>query len=370
MSEKKSWDVRPSKPARRPIEAVRPRNTVRPVETRRPASPSRATHTVERVPELTLVARTGRKDGKGGRVNLRSRRRRARKLLTIAAIFLTAVLIGSILYMLWLPGFRIQEVRASGPDTDLVASTAKQSLAGSYLHLIPHDSIFFFPEGAVRDAILAADPVVQAVSISRSSLTSISINSIPRSMAFWWCGQTRAQGTSVSGCYQSDTEGFLFAPVQTTLQNSGIQTAPSSVGTTTPQTSTTTNTAFAKAVVNTTLPDLGQLLIYSPLSATSTGTVIGSTVEQAADVPNILRFARSLQSLHADIQTVQIRGDEVDLFVKSGTRITYVIGDEDAAAARAQAAFPQINLDDGSIDYVDLRFDGKVYFKRMNQASQ
>ncbi|HRH24694.1 MAG TPA: hypothetical protein PK109_03875, partial [Candidatus Paceibacterota bacterium] len=59
-----------------------------------------------------------------------------------------------------------------------------------------------------------------------------------------------------------------------------------------------------------------------------------------------------------------IRGDEADLFVPPGTRVTYVVGQEVEAAKSAEAAFKGLNLVDGSLLYVDLRFDGKVYVKR------
>ena len=48
----------------------------------------------------------------------------------------------------------------------------------------------------------------------------------------------------------------------------------------------------------------------------------------------------------------------------SGTRITYVLGDEQNAFAALSSAQSDFNLSDGSVDYVDLRFDGKMYLKK------
>jgi hypothetical protein len=66
------------------------------------------------------------------------------------------------------------------------------------------------------------------------------------------------------------------------------------------------------------------------------------------------------------VKSAVLRADEVDLFIVSGTRITYVLGDEQNAFTLATAAFPQANLADGSVDYIDLRFtgSGRVYLKK------
>jgi hypothetical protein len=254
----------------------------------------------------------------------------------------------------------VQHIETSGPDTALVTTLATQALAGTNHYILPRNSILFLPENAIRTAILAADPTIQAVSIARTGFSSMLITVIPRSSAFWWCGQS-ITATTTSPCYQSDGEGFLFAPVASSSTAVDIPNAINSTASL--QNSSSTDLAPP-------LPATVPLMVYAPLTASSTGAPIGSTVADAAAMPMILRFVRLLESLHANIVSVQIRGDEADLYVKSGTRITYVIGDEDAAATRAEAAFPQLNLDDGSIDYVDLRFDGKVYFKATASTSQ
>jgi len=81
------------------------------------------------------------------------------------------------------------------------------------------------------------------------------------------------------------------------------------------------------------------------------------------------RFWRSgkLAGLTGLVHAVTLRGDEVDLHTEGGTRITYVIGDEGEAAILAATSFPTLNVNDGSIEYVDLRFRNKVYLKRVGE---
>jgi len=72
--------------------------------------------------------------------------------------------------------------------------------------------------------------------------------------------------------------------------------------------------------------------------------------------------------LNVSITTIDLRGDEADLYTPQHTRITYVLGKETVAAQLAHSAFPTMSVNDGSLEYVDLRFDGKVYFKKIGSA--
>ena len=65
-----------------------------------------------------------------------------------------------------------------------------------------------------------------------------------------------------------------------------------------------------------------------------------------------------------NVVSVEIRGDEADLYTPHGTRVTYILGNEEKAAALAASAFPTLNIQGGQLAYVDLRFEGKVYIKR------
>jgi hypothetical protein len=54
----------------------------------------------------------------------------------------------------------------------------------------------------------------------------------------------------------------------------------------------------------------------------------------------------------------------VDDRLASGTRVTYVLGDEQNAFTALVSARDYLKVADGSIEYVDLRFAGETYFKR------
>jgi hypothetical protein len=224
----------------------------------------------------------------------------------------------------------VQEVRVDGPNAEAISAFVKDDLQGSQFLLLPKSSIFILQQRQIREHILSSFPNVQAVSITPSGLTTLTIKTVERATAFWWCGTMYA--LPLQTCYQADTEGRIFAPV-----------------------------SFTEGAASSSM-----LWLFSPV-ATSTGALpapLGSSIVNTKPIPNALSFVKAMKSLGANIVAVDIRGDEADLYTQAGTRITYVLGREEQAAALAATSFPSLKLNDGSLLYVDLRFDSKVFFKK------
>lgn len=309
MSARKSFDVR-RKPAARPAPKA-PTRRRKPARTRAPIAPKRR-----------------------GPGTLRDRRREERNRMLGVWVVLAAVLVGAVVYIFWRPEIRIATVEAQ-PS---LVSIAEAELEGTYWHVFPRDSIFFYPERDIRAAVLEAHPEISALSISRSGLTSISIDTISRTAAFWWCGTPESASAANTSCYEADAEGLIFRPAIVSEEASST-------------------------------PSGSTLRIYAALlDATSTPSYpLRAHMESLEAIPDVLRFVKAMKALGVSPVSLAIRGDEADLFIPSsgsGTRITYVLGREEAAASLAGSVFPTLNLTDGSIEYVDLRFSGKAYVKR------
>jgi len=335
MSTKKSWDIAPkrasqsqapSRPARR-VEAMRP--VARPA--RKPATRAAA----PRAPR----ERTTRPS------SLRTRRKEQQKLAWIALSAIFFVLLVVIISVLWLPALRISAVEAEGPDGEGIAIVAKAALNGNTLGVLPRNSIFLIPESDIRARVLEAYPHVQAVSISATGLNTLKVKALTRTNAFVWCGESPQ--IPAPACYKADAEGLIFAAIDPII------------GTTTATSTGTLANMFG---------DGSDTLVYGPLEGV-TDSPIRAHVTYASALPGALKFIKAMRGLGADINSVTLRGDEVDLHTKAGTRITYVIGDEGEAAILAATTFPTLKLNDGSIDYIDLRFRNKVYLKRVGEAA-
>jgi cell division septal protein FtsQ len=257
-----------------------------------------------------------------------ARRRLRRRRVLISLCLLALFCIGGIIYGLRQHAVRISEVQIFGADQSL-AAVATAAMEGSYFGIIPRNSTFFYPASRIRADIIALHPDIAAVSLFRSGFTGLSIRISDRVPIARWCGLAPTTGVD-EYCYVFDASGFVFSPAGTSTE--------------------TINSAK----------------LYAPLAG-DTLEPLRATVRHADDLPSTFDFARQLATFGSPVSSIIIRDDEVDDLLISGTRITYVLGHEQDAYTALVSAKQNLNLKDGSINYVDLRFDGKVYVKRVEE---
>lgn len=260
-----------------------------------------------------------------GSERLAERRRLRRRRGLIAFFVLLLLLLAAADYGLWQSSVRISRIEVYGADASFTAY-AKEAMQGSYLGIIPRDSIFFFPESRIRADILADHPDIAAVSIFRNWFTGISIKTSERVPIARWCGLAPTAGVE-EYCYVFDANGYIFAAAASSTQT------------------------------------INPFSLYAPLVG-ETLEPLRATIAHAEKLPTVFDFARQLDTLGSPVNKVVIRNDEVDDYLVSGTRISYVLGHENNAFTALVSARENLNLADGSLDYVDLRFDGKVYLKK------
>ena len=277
-------------------------------------------------------------EGRGSDRLVRRRRLRRRRLL-VAAIILFGLLLGAALYGLSQNAVRISNVVIYGADDQSFASFATDAMQGMYLGIIPRDSTFFAPRADIRARIIAAHPDIAAISIFRNGFTGLSIRLDYRVPVARWCGASLSQYVTIDlatssakslaqDCYFFDANGFVYAT------SSEVQ-------------------------------PVNSFLVYEPWgSQTSAEPIIGTTLPNADAFPSAFDFARQLATLGSPISSVVFREDEVDVHLVSGTRVTYVLGNEQNAYTALVSGKGNLNFADGLLDYVDLRFPGKVYLKK------
>ena len=264
---------------------------------------------------------------------------------------LVLVLFDALIWGLQQSAVRISHIEVLGADASF-SSYATNTMNGWYLGIIPRNSIFFFSEERIRTDILSAHMDIAAVSIFRNGFTGISIKTDYRVPIARWCGSTPStdsgQGSSPQAvstsspqaasfdedCYVFDAGGVIFSTVSSTTQT-----------------------------VNT-------FRLYAPLEGETEGTllagrqVLHATIANADTIPTVFDFARQLNTFGSPVISIVMHDGEVDNNLTSGTRITYMLGHEQDAFTALVSARTNLNLADGSIEYVDLRFDGKVYLKK------
>lgn len=329
MSAKKSWDVerKPVAAAAQPVSA--------PVRARPARKPEPKRQKVPQVPRVK-IAKTAKTRPRPHAVvsneSLKVRRARARKVFYAVLSALGILLMGALFYIGWMPALRISQVVAEGPGGDEVVQITTAALGGTHFFVLPRNSLFLIPESDIRKRILEARPDIVAVSLHPNGLQGLRVVATPRAPAFLWCGPSYEIQTE--SCFATDSEGLVFAPY-----------------------------TGAVPVASSTL----LLRVYVPLTP-ETADPIRAHVANTTAIPNALRLAKALRTLNANIASLALRGDEADFYTIGGTRITYVIGREEATAALAASVFPTLSLNNGSVEYVDLRFEGKVYLRRQGEA--
>lgn len=257
--------------------------------------------------------------------SLKERRKRAKRIfLTILiSFFVLAVVLCFVL--LWQPFFRIDTITTQGAHGEEINETLETYVYGTHAFIIPKDSIVFYDEARMREWILETYPDIAAASITRSSLSSLTVETIPRLESFVWCGVSVELPRST--CYSVDALGLVF-------KEKGAE-------------------EYATA-----------LKVFVPLLEGEPENPVRATVSQADNIPRVMDVAEALQALGPRLERVQVRDDEVDMYTVEGVRITYVMGEEENALTLAASTFPTLSFTSG-LRYVDLRFKGKAYVKRL-----
>jgi hypothetical protein len=374
MSAKKSWDIQPSPRQRRPATSApaaptpaapqpQPRKKVRQAP---PPQPSR--------PQAQVIRERPHVSQGRDRESLKERRRRQRRRRILITLILLVSIVAGAFGGLWWNVVRIQAVAVSGPDASGVQLIAAQALQGTNHFVIPNNSIFFYPAQSIRTAVLEEYPDVAAVSISRTSFSTILVSTIARQAALTWCGTTYP-GQTLPTVSSTSEDAFPINSyaANATTSDASTTSATSTVAPSSPE--PTCYNADGQGIIFQSVPanqvDANDsLVIYAPLAGNaSPSSPLGATIAEASMIPNALQLVKIIKSLDVPITTLVLRGDEADLYAQSGTRITYVLGREEQTAQVAEAAFPSLNINDGSLQYVDLRFAGKAYYKKYGEGS-
>lgn len=267
-----------------------------------------------------------------------ARRRLRRRRILIALTVFSGIVLGALIYGLWQQQVRISHIVVYGANQSL-ADVATAAMQGSYLGIIPRNSTFFLSESSIRAPLLAAHQDIAAISIFRNGFTGLSIKVDYRVPIARWCGVSPsvqiASSTQLildAPCYFFDASGFIYMRADDTSTVNGF-------------------------------------IVYTPLpipdrGLTSVTAPIGGTLPNADKLPSAFDFARQLATFGSPVSSIVFHEDEVDDYLKSGTHIGYVLGDEQNAFTAFVSAHTNFNLADGSVDYIDLRFPGKVYVKK------
>jgi hypothetical protein len=291
-------------------------------------------------------------------------------------LLLLALLVAAALYSLSSPVVRIASLEIRGaeallpgtPPTDL----AREAMLGRYFGIVPRDSILFPPKHRIRTSIISAHPEVAAVSFVRKGLNTLLITTSLRTAVGRWCGLAPTEGVTPY-CYLYDPNGFIYSALPDPADALGAASSS-------PEGTVHATSSASIPAQETRNP----FALYAPLVGDTQparpddpgragGEPLRATIERADMLPDAFAFARQLPSFGSAVESLVIRDDEADLWLVSGTRVTYVLGHEEEVFAALQSALyvrKDLNLADGSLEYMDMRFEDKVYLKKRVDSVQ
>lgn len=272
--------------------------------------------------------------------------RRPRKLtekkeksyVSVILATLALLLCASGVYASWQPTLRIQTVDVQGEGASEVKAIVEKETLGTIGIIFPRDSSLFFPEERIVNSIKDVLPQADEVTVARNSFQSLYITVTSRESAFVWCGDPDIERLDTDQCYFMDKSGFVFreAGAYSEIKNISQLTSIS-----TKLTRSTTTDSY-------------------PLRASAEGL---------DHLPNIATLVQRVSGLLAPVTHISIRTDEVDLLLEGGTRVTYVIDEEEKAESLLRSSLPELANNLAELEYIDARFDGKVYVKRKGSVS-
>ena len=258
----------------------------------------------------------------------RKRRSSFFRFFLVISVFVLLV-VGSA-YLLKRPEVTIKNIILDGNktvSTEILESFVKEKLLGNYLFIFPRSSIFIYPRRIIEENIPLKFKKIKTTKVTFNNFDSITVTVKERIPKALWCGENRLEG-AIPECFFLDEKGFLYTQ------------SPSFTG--------DVNFRF-----------------YGPLGE---GSSIGQQFLPEKKFQEISFFLQSLQE--SDIQAVELAiGDERDyeLYLENGTQVLFSQDEElSMVLDNLQSTLLSDTFKEHGevrIDYIDLRFGNKVYYK-------
>ncbi len=263
--------------------------------------------------------------------------RRKRQSFALKILFLVVailLLIAGISYLLKRPEVSIQEVVLNGNETVLledIKSLVNKEISGDYFFIFPRSDIFIYPRNFIEKSILLKFKRVEEVKVSSVGFNSILVEIKERKPKALWCGENRLED-AIPECFFLDENGLLYA----------------------------SSPVFTGDIY---------FRFYGPLGD---GSSVGQYFLPKKRFQEILFFLQSLRK--SDIQATELAVGDVnsyELYLGSSTRVLFA---QDAKLSSVLDNLKSTLLSDDlknngtvGIDYIDLRFGNKVYYKFLDK---
>lgn len=280
---------------------------------------------------------------RAGNSRLRRRKRKIffRKSSLLLALFV--IVVGGLIFLSWRPFLQIKDVNIAGinvlPENEL-NQEVEDTLGERYILVFPKRNIFLAPQRSLEKRLKSLYPRIETIDVSLDTKRVLNIVLTEREGQYLWCDGVSVSGSeSESDCYYMDDRGKIF------------DKAPYfSAG----------NIYFS---------------FYGTISDDIDGEILGERYLSVEEFMKLTSFIDSLDKMDIKSFACKEEGDDFILYlgVKKSPNMPYMSWRKNIDMAHlksnvdsafATEPFKTRYRDDfASLEYIDLRFENKVYYK-------
>src|SRR3989344_5800067 len=269
------------------------------------------------------------------RLPLRARRRRVRAGVVFLVLLFIAAVAYAVHWVSYLPALNVSQVTIVGAEKlppQLVQTFVESKLNDGSYRFFSRSNIFLYPKTAIEDEVVTFFPRIKSAGVSRLSLFSrtVVVTVEERQPHARWC-------ISTGGCFQMDATGFVFA-------SADASTTPSSI--------------FAEPYL---------------FSGAITGEPVGQ-VFIPGHSPGLLALLSVLQQQNGltPLRVSVVGGQDFSVNFQEGFLLKASFGADAGTLARnlkLVLGSDALAGKEAQIEYVDLRFGNKAYFKLKGESA-
>lgn len=146
---------------------------------------------------------------------LKNQRRKAVVNKFLIIFFSLVVLFAIGTYFSRLEGLNISKVEVEGNkviDTSAVQSIVQDQIAGKYLWLFPKTNVLSYPKGKIKSALQSNFSRLSNIEVSIQDRKILKVSVSEREAKYLWCGVMPLSGVGhpTEACYFLDDEGYIF----------------------------------------------------------------------------------------------------------------------------------------------------------------
>ena len=282
----------------------------------------------------------------------RKRRRILRLIQGSVGLLILAIFVGILSWIAHLDVFRLKSVEVHGASSISVEALQEKTLEllqGKRFFVFPRSNSILYPRASMEKTLRYTFPRIKEANFTRQGMNALQLVIDEREPFALWCGdvvpdlsEPTSLATSTEAAQETDRYGACYIM---------------------------DNTSFIFDRVGL----LGESNYHRFYGAIERGEVVGQALVEAAEFERFHSFMDGL--LEAEIIPIAlllIDEEELEVYLTDGPRVLVSRNDEFPSVIKTlEAALDSSALDRddlSNIEYIDIRFGNKVYFKEKGEA--